>query len=232
MSGPERSPEARGRRHRRRRAFILVAVAVAFLFVVFLGGIGVAAALSHAADSKTWITWGNVGQTFESINAVFSGLAFAALIVTFWFQLKELREQRLELQLQREATLSSRDQLRRSAQADLRRLHVELLKMSIDDATLAQVWPEIEPGLSQERNRQYLYANLVLQHAWLALELDRYDEESVRTFVRYLFTSPLMRDYWLASRATRSMGTLDQQELAFIELAEQVYREPATGPGE
>ena len=51
----------------------------------------------------------------------------------------------------------SHNELRRSAEADLRMLHMELIKMSIADPQLAEVWPEFTPNLSPGQNRQYLY---------------------------------------------------------------------------
>ncbi|MEN3308181.1 MAG: hypothetical protein V7603_4383 [Micromonosporaceae bacterium] len=227
MSGPKSNQAAGARGRRQSRALLLALGLVVFVIAVFLAGVGVAAALSHATNATTWNTWGNVGQTFESVNAVFSGLAFAALIVTFWIQLKELREQRLELQLQREAALSSRDELWRGTEVDLRRLHVQLVKMSIDDPVLASVWPPVAPGLSADVTKQYNYANLVLQHCRMSLELGYYSEDATRAVLAYLLSSQTVRDYWSSSRAARLAATVDVRELRFVSLVEEIHQQLA-----
>ena len=51
---------------------------------------------------------GTFGDMFGAVNALFSGLAFAGLIVTLWMQ-------REELSLQREELKATREELRRSA---------------------------------------------------------------------------------------------------------------------
>src|SRR5262249_55034029 len=139
---------------------VLALVTLMLIVTVLTLGISIATAMARRADPGTLTVWANVGQTFESVNAVFSALAFAALIITFWFQLKELREQRLELQLQREAAKGAREELHRTAMADLRGLHIQLIRMSIDDPDLAAVWPPLGTEVPTARNRQYLYANL------------------------------------------------------------------------
>ncbi|WP_336032972.1 hypothetical protein [Acinetobacter bereziniae] len=45
--------------------------------------------------------YGTFGDTYGSLNTLFSGLAFAILIITMFIQRQELKEQRIELQLQR-----------------------------------------------------------------------------------------------------------------------------------
>jgi hypothetical protein len=215
----------KGRRHSDRyriRAAALTLGLVMFMIAVFCAGIAAAAVISRVADKDTWITWGNVGQTFESINAIFSGLAFAALVVTFWIQLKELREQRQELQLQREAAIGARDELRRSSLADLRGLHVGLIRFAVDDDDLAAVWPEIEAGASPVRNRQFLYANLILQNLWISLEMGEYSARAIETELRYLFSSRLMRDYWSATSAFRGVADINAR---FTVIADAVYRD-------
>lgn len=48
-----------------------------------------------------WAKSGTFGDTFGALNALFSGLAFAGVIVTILIQRNELNNQRIELQLQR-----------------------------------------------------------------------------------------------------------------------------------
>lgn len=59
-----------------------------------------------------WGERGTFGDAFGSINALFSGLAFASLIYTILLQRKELHMQRKELTLQREEVSRSTQELR------------------------------------------------------------------------------------------------------------------------
>jgi hypothetical protein len=172
-----------------------------------------------------WTRWGNIGQTFESVNTVFSGLAFVALVVTFAIQFQELRMQRIELKMQREAMKASNGELHRSAEADLRTLHVELIRMAIDDPQLAAVWPEFEPGLSTERNRQYMYANLIIQHVWLNLQIGNYSNDEARGMLRYMLSNPIMRNYWRASESIRQWLVADTPEQLFARMVDDLYCE-------
>lgn len=58
------------------------------------------------ALNDSYLTWGDrgtFGDMFGSVNALFSGLAFAGLICTLLVQLKEFKAQREELELTRKA---------------------------------------------------------------------------------------------------------------------------------
>jgi len=59
----------------------------------------------------TWEGRGQFGDLFGSINALFSGLAFAGLIYAILLQRRELNLQRTELRLQREEMAASRAEL-------------------------------------------------------------------------------------------------------------------------
>jgi hypothetical protein len=60
---------------------------------------------------------GLVGDTFGAVNALFSGLAFAGLLITLMMQRDELKLQREELQLQREEMQQMRAEYARTAKA-------------------------------------------------------------------------------------------------------------------
>ena len=62
-----------------------------------------------------WETRAQAGDTFGGITSLFSGLAFAGLIVTLWMQRHELRLQRLELAETRAELASQRGVMERQA---------------------------------------------------------------------------------------------------------------------
>src|SRR6185437_8544462 len=97
--------------------------------------------------------------------------------LTLWVQYRELKMQRSELHEQRLTADRSTEALQQSAEADFRARHVELLKMAIDDPALAEVWPPYGDDVTPEQTRQFLYANLILQHQALAMHRHLRDPE-------------------------------------------------------
>lgn len=63
------------------------------------------------AGTPIWGERGTFGDMFGSVNALFSGLAFAGIIFTVLLQRQELQLQRHELKLQREEIIESRKEL-------------------------------------------------------------------------------------------------------------------------
>jgi len=201
-------------------------VTITFLGLVLLAGVGIVALLGRDGSDRTWSRWGNVGDAFGALNSLLSGLAVAAIVVTFLVQFQELKVQRTDLARQRDSLNRAESELRRSAEAKLRMLHVDLMKMAMDDTSLAEVWPPLAPRLSHEENKQYFYANLILQHAWLQLRINVYTEAEMHSYLRYVFTSPIMREYWQISMRSRNRilvpGTA---EFLFNEAADAICRE-------
>jgi hypothetical protein len=74
--------------------------------------LGLAVAYGFAVYSflNSWSDRGTFGDTFGTLNALFSGFAFAALVIALFMQREELSLQRRELEL-------TRQELQRSAEA-------------------------------------------------------------------------------------------------------------------
>jgi hypothetical protein len=95
----------------------------------------------------------------------------------------------------------------------------------------AQAWPQLQPDLRPRRNRQYLYANLIVQYAWLNVQIGDYTEAEMRNNLRYLFDSPLMQEYWAATQANRARFLVPgTPEFAFNEVANEVFLESGGVP--
>jgi Family of unknown function (DUF6082) len=186
-----------------RFSYWLAAITAATLLTL-LAGVGVAAVLGRQGATGDWSRWSDVGQTFGVLSSIISGLALVAVVVTARVQFRELQ---------------------RSAAAELSMLHLEILKMSINDPQLAEVWPAFRPGLSVESNRQFLYANIIYQFHWTSLKLNKATDEEVLGSMRYLFTSHLMRKYWTA--AERARGSLEpgSPEHAFAKKLDELCRD-------
>lgn len=194
--GPDRGAFARV-------SYWLVTLSTATLLAL-LTGVGVAAVLGRQGSAGDWSRWSNVGQTFGVLSSMISGLALVAVVVTARVQFRELQ---------------------RSAAAELSMLHLEILKMSIDDPQLAEVWPAFSPGLSVERNRQFLYANIIYQFHWTSLRLNKATDEEILGSMRYLFTSPLVREYWVAAARARTSLEPGSPEHAFAKKLDELCRD-------
>ena len=187
----------------------LIILGATVLILVF--GVVIDVVMAGVLPANTWRDLGNVGQAFEAVAAVFAAFGFAALVVTFLMQFRELQLQRLELALQRHEMSQTQAELHRSAEADLRRLHVELMRMAINDEGLGAVWdfPEERPHAVR---RQFWYANLIYHHQRLALELGQLDEDAISVVLRRLFRNPIMRDYWKTGAAPRAASLIPESK--------------------
>lgn len=83
--------------------FIIIAfISVIVVWLLFWGGIDIF--ISDCTDRGTF------GDKFGAVNALFSGLAFAGLIATLFYQKEELKLQREELQQTREELKGQREE--------------------------------------------------------------------------------------------------------------------------
>jgi hypothetical protein len=185
-----------------RFSFGIAAVAVATLSALLVG-VAVAAVLGRQGAAEDWSRWSDVGQTFGVLSSIISGLALVAVVMTARVQFRELQ---------------------RSAAAELSMLHLEILKMSINDPQLAEVWPEFRPDLPNEVNRQFLYANIIYQFHWTSLKLNKATDEEVLGSMRYLFTSSKMRKYWAAADRARASLDPGSPEYNFARKLDEICR--------
>lgn len=84
---------------------------------------------------STWAERGQFGDLFGSVNALFSGLAFAGLIYTIFLQKQELKMQREELKLQREEMQKSRAELAEQAKVQKAQFHAAISQLKADAST-------------------------------------------------------------------------------------------------
>lgn len=84
----------------------------------------------------SWGERGQFGDLFGSVNALFSGLAFAGLLVTVRLQQSQLELQRHELQLQRDELKLQREEMASSRKELERQV---LAQQALYRATVAQI---------------------------------------------------------------------------------------------
>ena len=110
---------------------ILVAVTVLILWLsaLFVG----------LYSFQSWEEQGQFGDLFGSVNALFSGLAFAGLIYAILLQRQDLSLQRQELALQREEMAASRAELAAqvAAQKAMVRATIGQIRVAAEQARIA-----------------------------------------------------------------------------------------------
>ena len=219
---------AQMRRSASARVGLFTLCALGLILVAILIGmasLGVAAVFTGAGKPTGW---DQINDAFGVVNSVFSALALIVVGLTLWVQYRELKMQRGELHEQRLTADRSTDALHKSAEADLRGRHVELLKMAIDDPLLAEVWPSYG-DVSADRAKQFLYANLIIQHLALMHSIGR-DEEYVLNVIRFCFSNPIVREFWERTMLGRQgMAATEARVRGFEQMCDRVYRETSDG---
>ncbi|MFF6784003.1 DUF6082 family protein [Streptomyces sp. NPDC012510] len=92
----------------------------------------------------------------------------------------------------------------RAALIAYQRHHYELVMKAASDPTLLPVLNAYEEELSTDRQRQYLFANLVYAHVLQGYRVGVFTRSELYGHLRGIFQSTLMRDYWSATRHHRS----------------------------
>jgi hypothetical protein len=205
--------------------FRATAAVVLVTTAVVLTGVSLVAGLGARGDAETWTRWSDVGQAFGAVNSIVAALAVAAALVTWLWQSREMRAQRTELAEQGRTLLDTQTVLRRSADVDVRKLHMSLIQIALDRPELAEVWPDVG-GTGPERRAQYLYANLLIQHTWLQYTSGISTQEEMLSALRYLFTSPKIRAFWRDTAGNRSGIYVEgDAELDLAAAADRIWAE-------
>ncbi|WP_433612846.1 DUF6082 family protein [Dactylosporangium sp. CA-139114] len=196
--------------------------------VLGLAGIGAA---EIATGTRAPRGWDELSDAFSVVNGIFSAFALIVVLATLWVQFNELRMQRAELRMQREAAEQSGHELFRTSESTLRALHMQLLRMAIDDEDLAEVWPEYRPEITPRQRKQFLYANLVLSHVNLSYRIADRDERVWLETIVEVFESPVVQQFWESVRETRlRVREGDPLSREFDRMCEEAFRR-ARAPG-
>jgi hypothetical protein len=195
-----------------------LAIVGGVVVATLLAGVGVAAILARQGGTEEWRTWSDVGQTFGVLSSIISSLALLAVVIT-------ARQNRAELERQRQFLTHSHAELRATSHAHLGMLHQQLVNMSIEDEDLAAVWPAIDLDVPAHVNRQFRYANLIYSFQLRAMQSENYSEAAIMESLRYLFSSPVMRAYWHATESGRRQLDPEGSEFVFARRVDRICAE-------
>ncbi|MCX4587896.1 DUF6082 family protein [Streptomyces sp. NBC_01481] len=187
-----------------------VAVGVAVVIVCAIAVIGLVATLSLAIS----VTMNELAPDTDvsAANAVFSGLAFGAVIVALVIQHQQMHRHNGNLSTQLAHMEQANGLQRRADITNQQRLHFELLSKAMDDPDLAAVLDTYDTRLSPVKQRQYLYANALYQHVLHAYRIGAATEDDVRGHLRVICRNPIFREFWAATRSHRASVRYESQE--------------------
>lgn len=201
------SAERRPERQAGPLRMVLKSTAVTFSVVFLLASIAVPILLLLGSSDKTQERWSNIGQAMGIVGTLYSGIAFLGVGITFFLQRRQLTHQKEQIKL-------ALDEQRRSSEISLRQLHVDLIKMEIDDPELEEVWPPLVPGVAETRKDHY--CNLILNLQKVAYDAGTIQEPELRGMAQYLMTSPDIYEFWTKARSTRVQITGGDTEEDFL----------------
>ncbi|WP_394651766.1 hypothetical protein [uncultured Acinetobacter sp.] len=107
--------------------------------------------LKLVLGKNDWSSLGTFGDTYGALNTLFSGLAFAVLILSLFLQRKELEAQRIELEAQRLEIKESN--LIAEAQRKITEQQATLIEQQIKDANV-QSFNQLLFQYLEEKNRK------------------------------------------------------------------------------
>ncbi|WP_043677986.1 DUF6082 family protein [Streptomyces xylophagus] len=129
-----------------------------------------------------------------------AGVLLTTAALTLSSRQRRLEEARLEVRRLELEELNSR----RAALAHQQRMHWELLAKAIDDPSLASVIDTFDKRIPAEKRRLFFYANAWYVNLFHLHEAGMLDQQELFGRLREIFQSPVMREYWEASRAQRA----------------------------
>lgn len=138
---------------------------------------------------------GEFGDLFGAVNALFSGLAFACVIYAIFLQ-------RSELELQREELKLTRKELTKTSDTGLRMFHFELMRMSMADPELHEVWNFHELRTPKEA-KQHTYVSVILNYWSLLFGNRLITEDQFRPVAESYMKAPVFRAFWSRNRDYR-----------------------------
>lgn len=107
--------------------------------------------LKFVLKNNDWGSLGTFGDTYGALNTLFSGLAFAVLILSLFLQRKELEAQRIELEAQRQEIKESN--LIAEAQRKITEQQAQLIEQQILDSKV-QAFYQLLFKYIDEKNRK------------------------------------------------------------------------------
>ncbi|MEU9779952.1 DUF6082 family protein [Streptomyces phaeochromogenes] len=150
-----------------------------------------------------------------------TSLALAAAALATAAHQRRLDETRLQVRRLELEELGSR----RKALAHQQRMHWELLVKAIDDPSLAAVIDTYDKSIPSAKRRQFLYANAWYVNLYHLYRAGILDQEELYGHLREFFQSPLLREYWEASKGQRATLKQSSDEARIGRMVDDLIRD-------
>ncbi|WP_308307201.1 DUF6082 family protein [Streptomyces sp. ISL-10] len=204
-----------------------MAAGIALVLASATGMVGLVAALSLVISSSMEALAPDTDVS--AANAVFSGLAFGAVLVALVIQHGQMRRQNSSLATQLKHMEAANGYQRRADITSQHRLQFELLSKAMDDPDLAAVLNAYGDDVSPVKQRQYLYANALYSNLLHAYRIGSTSERDLRGHVKVICRSPLFHDYWQATRTHREELPYESDEARLGRMVDRVIDDVQRG---
>jgi hypothetical protein len=200
-----------------------VAAGVALVIACAIAVVGLVAALSLAISSTMEALAPDTDVS--AANAVFSGLAFGAVIVALVIQHSQIRRQNTSLNTQLKHMEASNSFQQRADITNQHRLHFELLSKALDDPDLAAVLDTYDDEVPLVKQKQFLYANAVYSNVLHAYRLGSTSERDLPGHLRAVCRNAIFREYWEVTRPHRAGLRYESQEAQLGRMVDRLMAE-------
>ena len=130
-----------------------------------------------------WERLSFIGQTYGAASAILSVLALGGISLSLLLQGREAR--------------ASREQ-------GLRALHVDLIKIALDDPLYLSCWGPFSGSTAIDDRRRHMYTNLMVSHWQTMWEVGSLTEPHLRVLADELFAGESGRHFWSLIGGVRS----------------------------
>lgn len=173
------------------RAWLLTCLLfVSFTLLVLVLASPLALSALDTGD-RDWRRLSEIGQTYGAVSTLISILTLGGITVSLLLQSRSAR--------------LDHEQVPRT-------IHMELMKMALEDPELLACWGGAATGEVVPTQRQSIYINLVVSFWEMNLEVGR-SEAQVKLAADGLFSGPLGREFWRTNRLVREADTKPKQQL-------------------
>jgi hypothetical protein len=180
-----------------------VAISIVFIVLFMLITPFILEAFAGITGAK-WDQLGNIGQAFGGMASVLGIVALAGIIAS--------------LSLQRRESMVSQALAQRT-------VHGNLMTRALDDPILRACWGPFRPGGSDDKQRQFIYTNMIVSFWSSMFDTGMLTEEALHTFAATMFSGEPGRDYWsIAGSQARALQETERGAVMIRILDEEYAR--------
>jgi hypothetical protein len=145
-----------------------------------------------------WSRLSDIGQAYGAVSALLSALALGVIVT---LQRSQVRYERSWL---------------------LREMHIDVIKIALDDPIYTQCWgPRMAPQRVDER--LFYYVNLILNLWFYCWDHGELRDEQVRLYAASLFEGAVGREFW-AWHGSWSISSGSGRRRAFLRMVDREYQ--------